>query len=60
MEADRLSGGIAPLIFNLGFRCMWVVRLSALASLLPEKKFGFYWVGGWMVAGAGLDVLENG
>ena len=38
MEGDRLSVGIAPLIFKLGSRRMWVVRLSALANLLPEKK----------------------
>jgi len=38
MEGDRLSGGVAPLIFKLGSRRMWVVRLSALANLLPEKK----------------------
>jgi len=38
MEGDRLSGGIAPLIFKLGSRQMWVVRLSDLATLLPEKK----------------------
>jgi len=41
MGADRLSGGIAPLIFKLGFRWMWVVRLSALATLLPEIKVWF-------------------
>jgi len=38
MEGDRLSGGIAPLIFKLGSRWVWVVRLSILATLLPEKK----------------------
>jgi len=31
MEAERLSVGIAPLIYKLGSRQMWVVRLSALA-----------------------------
>jgi hypothetical protein len=40
MEADRLSGCIAPLNFKLG-RWMLVVRLSALATLLPEKKLWF-------------------
>jgi len=38
MEEDRLSGGIAPLIFKLGSRWIWEVRLSALVTLLPEKK----------------------
>jgi len=38
MEADSLSGDIAPLIFKHGCRQMWVVRLSALAILLPKKK----------------------
>ena len=57
MEGDRLSGGIAPLIFKLCSRHMIVVRLSALATLLPEKNCGFHGVGGWVGAGAGLDVL---
>jgi len=51
MEADRLSVGIAPLIFKLDSRWMEVDRLSALAILLPEKKprlsmscgLGVYW-----------------
>jgi hypothetical protein len=38
MVADRLSGGIAPLVFKIGSRKMLVVRLSALATFLPEKK----------------------
>ena len=38
MEGDKLSGGIGPLIFNLGSKQMWLVRLYALATLLPEKK----------------------
>ena len=33
MEVDSLIGGIAPLILKLGSRQMWVVRLSALATL---------------------------
>jgi len=37
MEADRLSGGIAPLLPKLGCRWMCVVRLSALATLRPKK-----------------------
>jgi hypothetical protein len=38
MVGERLSGGKAPLIFKLGSIWMWVVRLSALATLLPDKK----------------------
>jgi hypothetical protein len=38
MEGGRLSEGIAPLIFKLCSREMWVVRLSTLATLLPERK----------------------
>ena len=38
MEGDRLNGGIAPLICKLRSRQVGVVRLSALATLLPEKK----------------------
>jgi len=38
MVADKLSVGKAPLIFKLGPMWMWVVRLSPLATLLPEKK----------------------
>ena len=38
MEGDRLNGGIAPLIFKLGSRRILVVRVSALATLLLEKK----------------------
>jgi len=41
MEADRLSGGMAPLIFKLVSIWMWVVRLSALATIMPEKKLWF-------------------
>jgi len=37
MEGDRLSRGITLQIFKLGSRRMWVVRLSALATLLLEK-----------------------
>jgi len=57
MEADRLFRGMAPLILKLGCRQMIVVRLSALATLLPEEKLWlpFNWVG----AGAGLGVLEK-
>jgi hypothetical protein len=41
MGADRLIVGIAAQIFKLGCRQMRVVRLSALATLLPEKKLWF-------------------
>jgi hypothetical protein len=41
MEADRLSGGLAPLIYNLACRQMLVASLCALATLLPEKKLWF-------------------
>jgi hypothetical protein len=41
MGADRLSGGVAPLIINHGSIRMCVVRLSVLATLLPEKKLCF-------------------
>jgi len=41
MEGDRVGGGIAPLICKLGSRQMIVVRLCALATLLPEKKLRF-------------------
>ena len=46
MEGDRLSGGIAPLIFKIGSREIWVVRLSELPNLLPEEKLelGAGWV----------------
>jgi len=37
MEADSLSGGIAPLLPKLGCRWMCVVRLCALATLRPKK-----------------------
>ena len=51
MEVNMLSGGIAPLIFKLGSICMWVVRQSALATLLQRKGCGFHWVGGWSWSG---------
>jgi len=38
MAADSLSGGIVPMIFKLRSRQMWVVGLSALATLLLQKK----------------------
>jgi len=41
MEADWLSGGMAPLIFKLASISMRVVSLSAWATLLPEKKLWF-------------------
>jgi len=49
MEADRLSGGIVPPIFKLGSRCLRVVRLFALATLLPEKLHWFSL--GWRLGG---------
>ena len=49
MEGDRLSGGIAALIFNVASRWMWVVRLSALSTLLPEEKLSFSL--SWRLAG---------
>jgi len=39
LEADRLSGGIAPLLPKLGCSWMCVVRLSAPATLRPKKYF---------------------
>jgi hypothetical protein len=41
MEADRLSGGIAPVVFKRASMWLWVVRLSVLATLMPEKKLWF-------------------
>jgi len=38
MEGDRLSGGLAPLIFKLVSRRLWVVRLPAQSDLMKEKK----------------------
>jgi len=32
-----MSGGIAPLIFELGSIWLWVLRLSIRATLTPEK-----------------------
>jgi len=49
MDADRLSGGLAPLICIIGCRQMIAVRMSALATLLPEKKLWFSL--GWRLAG---------
>ena len=37
MEADSLSGGIAPLLRKLVCRWMYVVRLYALTTLQPKK-----------------------
>ena len=45
VEGDRLSVGIAPLIFKLGSRRLWVVKFSAQANLLPESKL--YLEAGW-------------
>jgi hypothetical protein len=42
MEADRLSGDIAPLILKLGSIRMWMVRLSALATSRPQKNLWFH------------------
>jgi len=38
MEGDRLSEGITPLIFKLGSRVVLFIRLSTVATLLPEKE----------------------
>jgi len=49
MEADRWSGGIAPLLPKLGCRWMCGVRLSALATLQPKK---YLWCSlGWRLGG---------
>jgi hypothetical protein len=42
LEADRLSGGVAALFLILGSIRIRVVRLSALATLLPEEKLWFH------------------
>jgi hypothetical protein len=60
MDADRLNGGLAPLIRKLGCRQMIVVGLSALATLCQKKMCGFHGVGGWVGVGDGLDVLKKG
>jgi len=59
MEAERLSGGIAPLLPKLGCRWMCGVRRCALANLDQRNTSGVHWVGGWVGAGVGLDVLEK-
>jgi len=38
---------VAPPIYKLGSRRMWVVRLSALATLLPEIKLDLE--AGWVL-----------
>ena len=48
VEADGLNGIISPLILELVSRQVWVVRLSAQATLQPQKKLWFSWVeAGW-------------
>jgi len=53
MEEDRLSGGIAPLIFILGSRHEWSDCTGHFTAI---EKAG---VGGCVGTGAGLDVLEK-
>ena len=53
MGGDRLSGGIAPLIFKLGSRREWSDCTGHFTTI---EKAG---VGGCVGAGAGLDVLEK-
>jgi hypothetical protein len=42
VEADRLSGDIAPVILKRGSIWMWMVKLSALATLQPQKNLWFH------------------
>jgi len=47
MEGDRLSGGIAPLIFKLGSRHIWVVRLGWVGAgagldVLEKRSFSCF------------------
>ena len=59
IKAYRRSGGLAPLIFNLGTKWRWLVNFHAPAALLPGIIPGSHWVGGWTGPTAGLDVSEK-
>ena len=53
------SRGIAPLIHDLSTRWKWVVRFMRQLLYPLGKNPSTNWIGGWVDANAGLDVLEK-
>ena len=51
------SRGIAPLIHDLSTRWKWVVRFMPQLLYPLGKNPSTHWIGGWVDANAGLDIL---
>jgi hypothetical protein len=51
------SGGIAPLILDLGTRWKWVVSFTPGRFAPRERAPGTHWIGGWVGPRAGLDAV---
>jgi hypothetical protein len=58
-EPRHESGGIAPLIYNLGTRWRWVVRLTCPDRFTQRNNPGTHWIWGWVGHRAGLDVSDK-
>jgi hypothetical protein len=58
MKACRESRGIPPLILYLVSRQRWVVKLTP-RSLHCRERMPVFWLGGWAVPRARLNVLEK-
>jgi len=59
MKAYGGCSGIAPLILNLGTRCMWVVKSTPLSLHHRRKNASTHGTGGWVAPRVGPDVSEK-
>jgi hypothetical protein len=53
------SGGIAPLMFNLGTRCKWVASLTLPPLCARKRAPSTHWIGGWTDPEDGLNVSRR-
>jgi len=59
MKAHRKSGGLAPLIHNLGTWWRWVANPTPWPHHTRRKSPGTPVKGSWIGTTAGLDTLEK-
>jgi hypothetical protein len=58
MKAYKWSGGIPPLILNLGTKWEWLTSRPGHTTP-PSTNPSNHWIGGWMGSRVGMEVLEN-
>jgi len=59
LRVYRGSGGVSPLILNLGANWRLNDQRDALDRCTPGKNHVTHRIGGWEGPGAGIDVLEK-